>query len=111
MTATAATPVFGPIVTSAPRAQPQAANDRFAFAALLDLLPDAEAKAGSSVGGDQSPTSNEPKQGGAAAGTAGLSVAPLVLAVCFPARLGRRTTAPWPLQPLARARFDAGVET
>ena len=68
MTATAATPAFGPIVTSAPRAQPQAANDRFAFAAMLDSLPDAEAKAGSSVGGDQSPTSNEPKQGGASPG-------------------------------------------
>ena len=37
MTATAATPAFGPIVTSAPRAQPQAANDRFAFAAVLEL--------------------------------------------------------------------------
>ena len=89
MTATAATPVFGPIVTSAPRAQPQAANDRFAFAAMLDSLPDAEAKAGSSVGGDQSPTSNEPKQGGASPGQPDFPVAPLVLAVCFPARLGR----------------------
>ncbi len=68
MTATAAAPAFGPIVASALRAQPQAANDRFAFAAVLDSLPGAEAKAGSSVDGDQSPTSNEPKQGGASPG-------------------------------------------
>jgi len=63
MTATAAALAFGPIVASAPRAQPQAPTDRFAFAAVLDSLPGAEAKAGSSVDGDQSPTSNEPKQG------------------------------------------------
>src|SRR5208282_4729569 len=68
MTATAAAPAFGPIVASALRAQPQAANDRFAFAAVLDSLPGGEAKAGSSVDGDQSPTSNEPKQGGASPG-------------------------------------------
>ncbi len=68
MTATAAAPAFGPIVVSALRAQPQAANDRFAFAAVLDSLPGGEAKAGSSVDGDQSPTSNEPKQRGASPG-------------------------------------------
>src|SRR5271165_775417 len=68
MTATAAALAFGPIVASAPRAQPQAPTDRFAFAAVLDSLPGAEAKAGSSVDGDQSPTSNEPKQGEASPG-------------------------------------------
>ena len=45
-----------------------AATDRFAFAAVLDSLPGAEAKAGSSVDGDQSPASNEPKQGEASLG-------------------------------------------
>ena len=68
MTATAAAPASGPIVASAMRAPPHAANDRFAFAAVLDSLPGAEAKAGSSVDPDQSPTSNEPKQGGASPG-------------------------------------------
>ena len=68
MTATAAAPASGPIVTSAMRAHPHPANDRFAFAAVLDSLPGAEAKAGSSVDPDQSPTSNEPKQGGASPG-------------------------------------------
>jgi hypothetical protein len=63
MTATAAAPASGLVTASAQRAAPQAATDRFAFAAVLDSLPGAEAKAGSSVDGDQSATSNELKQG------------------------------------------------
>ena len=62
MTATASAPAPAPIAPSPPRASPQVATDCFAFAAVLDSLPGAEAKAGSSVAQDRSPTSNEPQQ-------------------------------------------------
>ncbi len=68
MTTTAAAPAFGPMPPSAPRAQPQAAIDRFGFATVLDSLPGSEAKASSSVDGDQSAASNEPRQGEAPPG-------------------------------------------
>jgi Flagellar hook-length control protein FliK len=63
MTAPAAAPASGPIVAPAPRPAPQAPADRFAFAAVLDSLPGAAAKAGSSVGGGGSQASNGPRQG------------------------------------------------
>jgi hypothetical protein len=63
LTALAATTGFGPTVAPPPRAAPQAATDRFAFAAVLDSLPGADAKAGSSVAEGRSRIANEPRQG------------------------------------------------
>ena len=63
MTAPAAAPVSGAIVAPTLRAAPQAATDRFAFAAMLDSLPGAAAKTASSAAEEGSQTSNEPKQG------------------------------------------------
>ena len=63
MTAPAAAPVSGAIVAPTPRAAPQVATDRFAFAAMLDSLPGAAAKTASSAAEEGSQTSNEPKQG------------------------------------------------
>ena len=63
MTAPAAAPVSGAILAPTLRAAPQAATDRFAFAAMLDSLPGAAAKTASSAAEEGSQTSNEPKQG------------------------------------------------
>jgi hypothetical protein len=62
MTAPAAAPTSGPVAPAAPRAAPQPPADRFAFAAMLDSLPGAPAKAGASAGKEQAPPSNELKQ-------------------------------------------------
>ena len=53
MTAPAAAPASGPIAPPAPRASPQPPADRFAFAAVLDSLPGAAAKAGASAAEEQ----------------------------------------------------------
>ena len=53
MTAPAAAPASGPIAPAAPRAAPQPPADRFAFAAMLDSLPGAQAKAGASTAEEQ----------------------------------------------------------
>jgi hypothetical protein len=58
MTAPAAAPTSGPVAPAAPRAAPQPPADRFAFAAMLDSLPGAPAKAGASAGEEQTPPSN-----------------------------------------------------
>jgi Flagellar hook-length control protein FliK len=63
LTAPAAAPVSGAILAPTLRAAPQAATDRFAFAAMLDSLPGAAAKTASSAAEEGSQTSNEPKQG------------------------------------------------
>ncbi len=63
MTALAAAPVSSAIVAHMPRAAPQAASDRFAFAAMLDSLPGPATKAASSAAKEGSQTSNEPRQG------------------------------------------------
>ncbi len=63
MTAPAAAPVSGAIAAPTLRPAPQAVTDRFAFAAMLDSLPGAVAKAASSAAEEGSQTSNEPKQG------------------------------------------------
>jgi hypothetical protein len=63
LTAPAAAPVSGAIVAPTLRAAPQAATDRFAFAAMLDSLPGAAAKTASSAAEEGSQTSNEPKKG------------------------------------------------
>jgi hypothetical protein len=62
MTAPAAAPTSGPVAPAAPRAAPQPPADRFAFAAMLDSLPGAQAKPGASAGEDQAPLSNESTQ-------------------------------------------------
>jgi hypothetical protein len=62
MTAPAAAPTSGPVAPAAPRAAPQPPADRFAFAAMLDSLPGAPAKAGASAGEEQAPPSNESPQ-------------------------------------------------
>jgi hypothetical protein len=59
VTATTAAPASGPILANPPRDASLGATDRSAFAAVLDSLPFAEAKAGSSVAGDGS---KEPRQ-------------------------------------------------
>jgi hypothetical protein len=59
MTAPAAAPTSGPVAPAAPRAAPQPPADRFAFAAMLDSLPGAPAKAGASASEEQAPPSNE----------------------------------------------------
>jgi hypothetical protein len=63
MTAPAAAPASGAILAPAPRAAPQPPTDRFAFAAVLDSLPGAAAKAGASVADEGTRTSNEARQG------------------------------------------------
>src|SRR5271169_895990 len=62
MTAPAAAPTSAPIAPAAPRAAPQPPADRFAFAAVLDSLPGAPAKAGASTAEEQQRASNEPPQ-------------------------------------------------
>ena len=62
MTALAAAPASGPIVLPALRAPPQPSTDRLAFAAMLDSLPDAAAKAGSSAAAEGSRTSTDARQ-------------------------------------------------
>src|SRR5580698_4771049 len=62
MTAPATAPTSGPVAPPAPRAAPQPPADRFAFAAMLDSLPGAQAKPGASAGEDQAPLSNESTQ-------------------------------------------------
>ena len=62
MTAPAAAPTSGPVAPAAPRAVPQPPADRFAFAAMLNSLPGAHAKAGASAGEQQAPPSNKSPQ-------------------------------------------------
>jgi hypothetical protein len=62
MTAPAAAPTSGPVAPAAPRAAPQPPADRFAFAAMLDSLPGAPAKAGASAGEEPGHPSNEAPQ-------------------------------------------------
>ena len=62
MTAPAAAPASGPIAPAAPRAAPQPPADRFAFAAVLDSLPGAPAKAGAPTAEEQPHPSNESPQ-------------------------------------------------
>ena len=59
MTAPAAAPASGPITPAMPRPAPQAAADPFAFAAVLDSLPNAPAKADASTAEEQPGSSNE----------------------------------------------------
>ncbi len=59
MTAPAAAPASAPIAPAAPRAAPQPPADRFAFAAVLDSLPGAPAKASASTPEEQPRPSNE----------------------------------------------------
>jgi len=63
VTAPAAAPASSPFVLPALRAAPPSAPDRFAFTAMLDSLPQAAAKAGSSAPEEGSSTSSEPRQG------------------------------------------------
>jgi hypothetical protein len=62
MTAPAAAAASGPIAFAPPRAPPQPQADRFAFAAVLDSLPSATAKAGASTAEEQTHPSKEPGQ-------------------------------------------------
>ena len=62
MTAPAAAPASAPIAPAAPRAAPQPPADRFAFAAVLDSLPRAPAKASASTPEQQLRASNESLQ-------------------------------------------------
>src|SRR4029077_19781180 len=62
MTAPAAAPAAAPIAPAAPRAAPQPPADRFAFAAVLDSLPRAPAKASASTPEQQPRASNESLQ-------------------------------------------------
>jgi Flagellar hook-length control protein FliK len=62
MTAPAAAATSGPIAPAAPRPAPQAAADPFAFAAVLDALPGASAKADASTAEEQPGPSNETPQ-------------------------------------------------
>jgi flagellar hook-length control protein FliK len=59
MTAPAAAPASGAIAPAVPRPAPQAAADPFAFAAVLDSLPNAPAKADASTAEEQPGSSNE----------------------------------------------------
>jgi flagellar hook-length control protein FliK len=63
VTAPTAAPAAGAVVLPALRAAPQSATDRFAFAAMLDSLPGAAAKAGSAAAEEGSRTSNDARQG------------------------------------------------
>ena len=62
MTAPAAAATSGPIAPAAQRPAPQAAADPFAFAAVLDALPGASAKADASTAEEQPGPSNETPQ-------------------------------------------------
>src|SRR5271168_2803815 len=62
MTAPAAAPASGPIAPAVPRPAPQAAADPFAFAAVLDSLPNAPAKADASTTEEGQRPSNESPQ-------------------------------------------------
>jgi len=59
MTAPAAAPAQAPIVPPASRAAPQPAADRFAFADVLDSIPDAPGKEGASAGNRHARLSSE----------------------------------------------------
>jgi len=63
MTAPAAAPVAAQVVAPALRTPPQATADRLAFAAMLDSLPAAAAKSGSSVAEKGSQTLSDPRRG------------------------------------------------
>jgi Flagellar hook-length control protein FliK len=110
MTAPAAAAASGPIVAPPPRAAPQAAADRFAFAAVLDSLAGAEAKAGSPAAEEGSRTSNEPGQGEQPSGQpdghpilgdgAFLSALPFSLPPALAANAGKEAAVdPWSLGP------------
>jgi hypothetical protein len=62
MTAAAAAATSGPIASAVPRPTPQGAADPFAFAAVLDSLPNAPAKADASTAEEQPGPSNETPQ-------------------------------------------------
>jgi hypothetical protein len=92
MTAPAAAPTSGPVAPAAPRAAPQPPADRFAFAAMLDSLPGAPAKAGASAGEEQAPPSNESPQDESSRGQAShhsaLNDSALFASLPFALRLG-----------------------
>ncbi len=121
MTAPAAAPASGPIVMPAPRPAPQAATDRFAFAAVLDSLPGAAAKAGSSVAGEGPRTSNEPRQGGQPPGGpdgypmlgdgAFLSALPFALPPALATNAGRATPLDLPSPGLMGASVEINAAT
>jgi Flagellar hook-length control protein FliK len=62
MTTPAAAPASAPMAPPAPRAASQPPADRFAFAAMLDSLPGAAAKAGAATTEKQASPSDEPQR-------------------------------------------------
>jgi Flagellar hook-length control protein FliK len=92
MTAPAASPTSGPVAPVAPRAAPQPQVDRFAFAAMLDSLPGAPAKAGASAGEEPAHPSNEPpheeSSRGQTAHHSGLNDSALFASLPFALRVG-----------------------
>ena len=92
MTAPAAAPTSGPVAPAAPRAAPQPPADRFAFAAMLDSLPGAPAKAGASTAEEQAHPSNESPQDessrGQAAHHSALNDSALFASLPFALRVG-----------------------
>ena len=92
MTAPAAAPTSGPVAPAAPRAAPQPPADRFAFAAMLDSLPGAPAKAGASTAEEPAHSSNEAPQDepsrGQASHHSGLNDSTLFASLPFALRVG-----------------------
>jgi Flagellar hook-length control protein FliK len=91
MTAPAAAPTSGPVAPAAPRATPQPPADRFAFAAMLDSLPGAPAKAGASTTEEQAHPPNESGQDESSRGQAShhsaLNDSPLFASLPFALRV------------------------
>jgi hypothetical protein len=92
MTAPAAAPTSGPVAPAAPRAASQPAADRFAFAAMLDSLPGAPAKAGASAGEEPARPPNERPQEESSSGQtphhSGLNDSALFASLPFALRVG-----------------------
>jgi hypothetical protein len=92
MSAPAAAPTSGPVAPAAPRAAPQPPADRFAFAAMLDSLPGAPAKAGASAGEEPAPPSSGSPQDQSSRGQAShhspLNDSTLLASLPFALRVG-----------------------
>jgi len=118
MTAPAAAPSSAPIAPPAPRASPHPPADRFAFAAMLDSLPSATAKASASTNEQQhnpfDETQQDQSQHGHAASHSLMTDGALLMSLPFGLRAAMTGQNPAPategLSPPAAATQAPGVK-